>query len=119
MSKICAAPGQLSATHANFLRTTPTADFTHVLMNPPFCGTHWMEHVRHAFEFLAPGGSLHAILPASAEVGTSSKHLKFRAWAQQYTRWGDELRFETLPPGSFSESGTNVQTVILRIYREG
>ncbi len=87
---------------ANFLETMPTADFDHVVMNPPFYGTHYVQHVRHALGFLKPGGTLTAILPATARYDHG--HLD--------GSWRD------LPVGSFSESGTNVNTVVLTIRTE-
>lgn len=101
---------------ANFLTWPVQPVYDAVLMNPPFHGTGWAQHVMHAFDAVKPGGSLHAILPITAETGTSKAHDAFRAWATQHSRWS-ELRFEDLPPGSFAESGTNVNTVILRLYK--
>lgn len=102
---------------ANFLEIPASPKFTHVVMNPPFYGTHWMEHVVHAFDFLAPGGTLVAILPVTAELGQTKKHKAFRKWAQQHTRWSRELDFVDLPPESFKSSGTRVNTLILTLHR--
>lgn len=108
---------RLSVIEANFLMMNPTGDYSAVIMNPPFCSTHWMDHVRHAFDFLAPGGDLFAILPASAEVNESPKHLAFRRWAESVNRnrWGRLWR--DLPPESFAASGTRVNTVVLTIRK--
>lgn len=86
---------------ANFLEHPARADFDMVVMNPPFYGRHYVKHVRHAEQFLKPGGILVSILPATAwydhgEIGGS---------------WSD------LPAGSFSEAGTNVPTGILKFRR--
>jgi len=98
---------------ANFLRVTPTPTYSHVVMNPPFSGTHWMEHILHAFEFLEPGGQLTAILPVTAELGTSRKHQTFAKWANQHEgRWFD------LPAESFAVSGTRVSTVVFTARKE-
>jgi hypothetical protein len=99
----------------NFLTERPTASFDHVIMNPPFFGTHWMQHVMHGFEFLKPGGTLTAILPITAESGETKKHVAFRKWAEQHVRWG--LTFQDLPAESFRSSGTMVNTVILRLHK--
>ena len=107
---------RLRCLRANFLRTTPVAEFTHVVMNPPFYGTHWMQHVVHAFDYLAPGGTLVAILPVSAELGHSAKHKKFRAWAKKRGGYGSPFR--DLPAESFAESGTRVNTVVLTIHKD-
>jgi len=106
---------RLRCIRGNFLRSTPVAEFTHVVMNPPFYGTHWMQHVVHAFDFLAPGGTLVAILPVTAELGTSGKHTKFRAWAKKHVGYGSPFR--DLPSESFASSGTRVNTVVLTLHR--
>ena len=95
---------------ANFLSVLPVAKYDAVVMNPPFYGAHWMDHVMHAFKFLKPFGELRAILPATAEFGTSKKHKEFHQWVQ---RSSSHNYWKSLPTGSFKESGTNVSTVIL------
>ena len=82
---------------ANFLETTPTPDYDRVVMNPPFYGKHYAKHVNHALRFLKPGGTLTAILPATARYDHGLLD----------GRWSD------LPVGSFSESGTNINTTVL------
>jgi hypothetical protein len=82
---------------ANFLQTVPEPKFDFVVMNPPFYGRHYAKHVDHAMKFLVPGGTLIAILPATA----------------RYDHGLVDGRWEDLPVGSFSESGTNINTCIL------
>lgn len=101
---------------ANFLDLTPAPVYSHIVMNPPFCGTHWMEHVVHAYDFLRPGGKLVAILPVTADVGDTRKHREFRDWLM---RIPSERRFKDLPPESFAESGTMINTVTLTLKRAG
>ena len=105
----------LTVTRGNFLTTPATPEYDCVVMNPPFSGTHWMEHVMHAFDFLKPGGKLVAVLPATAEIGSSAKHVAFQEWALKHSRWG--RAFTDLPAESFSESGTRVSTVLLTISK--
>lgn len=116
LARLPAARGQLTAVLANFLQMPQDPSYTHVLMNPPFFGTHWMDHVVHAYGFLAPGGLLVAILPATAEVSESRRHEEFREWAKARaeSHW---CMFSGLPPESFAPSGTRVQTVTLRLRR--
>lgn len=85
---------------ANFLETVPTGDFDLVVMNPPFYGRHYAKHVEHALRFLKPGGRLVAILPATA----------------RYDHGLVDGRWYDLPVGSFSESGTNINTSVLTIW---
>lgn len=106
----------LRVTCANFLTMRPDPVHDLVLMNPPFSGTHWMRHVHHAFDFLKPGGTLRAILPASAEVNETPAHQKFRAWAKCHGPGWRGL-WRDLPPESFAEVGTNIATVILTLHK--
>jgi hypothetical protein len=87
---------------ANFLETVPTGDYDRVVMNPPFYGKHYAKHVTHAFKFLKPGGTLTAILPITA----------------RYDHGLLDGRWEDLPVGSFSESGTNINTTVLTMFSE-
>lgn len=88
-----------SVVTANFLEQAPEPIFDKVVMNPPFYGRHYAQHVRHAYKFLKPGGTLVSILPATAHYDH------------------DELKGEwrDLPVGSFSETGTNVPTGMLKM----
>ncbi|MCL8382087.1 DUF4942 domain-containing protein [Xanthobacter aminoxidans] len=86
---------------ANFLETEPTGDFDQVVMNPPFYGRHYARHVEHAMRFLKPGGRLTAILPVTARYDHG---LLTGSW-------------DDLPVGSFSESGTNINTTVLTMSR--
>lgn len=82
--------------------------FDAVLMNPPFDRGRDCDHVRHAFSFLKPGGRLVAVMSAGVEFREDKRTADFRAWVE---RFGG--RFSDLPPGTFAESGTNVNTVLL------
>lgn len=84
---------------ANFLDQPPTADFDAVVMNPPFYGRHYLRHVTHALRFLKPGGTLVAILPATARYDHG----------ELTGEWRD------LPVASFAEAGTNVPTTMIRM----
>ena len=96
----CRAKGH-GVHHGNFLEFLfrPSELFDGVIMNPPFYGKHYVKHVEHALHFIKPGGTLTAILPVTARY--DHKLLK--------GSWDD------LPVGSFSESGTNINTTILTI----
>lgn len=107
---------RLEVEAANFLTMHPVPKYTHVILNPPFCSTHWMAHVRHAFDFLGPRGTLIAILPVSAQLGTSKAHEAFTRWAEQHAPYGrPSSMFQDLPPESFKASGTRVSTVVLTL----
>lgn len=107
----------LRVQQCNFLQAKPNPVYNRVFMNPPFYGTHWMEHVSHAFEFLKPGGVLYAILPATAETGETSKHVAFRKWAEKYLDRWDKRMFFDLPQEAFAEAGTRINTVWIELHK--
>jgi hypothetical protein len=86
---------------ANFLEHPATPEFDAVVMNPPFYGKHYAQHVRHAYKFLRPGGTLVSILPAAARYD----HNELQG------EWRD------LPVASFAEAGTNVPTTMLKLRK--
>lgn len=99
-----------------------TARFDRVVMNPPFIksgkGDH-IDHVRHAFDMLKPGGVLVSVLPSGVLFRQDRRHAEFRAWAFDLSgRPGSPLApLAPLPEGSFKESGTMVNTCTLKLVR--
>ena len=99
----------------DFLKAGPRdlGQYDVVLMNPPFDRGRDCDHVRHAWQFVKPGGRLVAIMSARAEYGEDARHRalhKLIDGAQPYRGrkfWWD------LPERSFSHAGTNVNTVCL------
>ena len=90
----------------NFLAWETKARFDHIIMNPPFYGKHYAKHIAKAYELLADGGTITAILPVTAKMNHGIIDKEY-----PHCRWSD------LPVGSFSESGTNINTVIVRIHK--
>lgn len=86
----------------NFLEAAARPVHDLIVMNPPFYGKHWRKHLDWARRFLAPGGTLICILPASARY---DGHLDDLLAGD---RWGE--RWYDLPVASFAESGTNIGT---------
>jgi predicted RNA methylase len=84
--------------------------FDRIVMNPPFDGGRDIDHVTHALEFLRPGGRLAAVMSAGVEFRQDRKATDFRALVE---RMGGQ--FCDLPPGSFAEVGTNVNTCIVTL----
>lgn len=98
--------------HANFLEVATPKLFDMVVMNPPFYGQHYAKHVRHAWSLLAPGGTLVAILPATARYDHGLLDDLVKEGGHRYDgAWHD------LPVGSFSESGTNINTTVLTLHK--
>ncbi len=105
--------GNYSVWPGDFLERQAVPAFDRVIMNPPFDRRRDIDHVRHALRFLAPGGRLVAIMSASAEFTETKRGKAFRRdlAAMEKVEWTD------LPARSFSEHGTNVNTVLLTVDR--
>lgn len=74
-----------------------------VLMNPPFKMGTDIKHIRHALDFLSPGGVLVSLCAAGPK--------QRKAFATAANEWID------LPAGSFKESYTNVAAAIV-VFRK-
>lgn len=98
----------------DMLAIEPRQQFDRVLMNPPFENGQDIEHVRHAFECLKPGGRLVAIMSTGPFFRQDRKATVFRDWFAALHGERHEL-----PAGSFKASGTGVATVMIVIEREG
>lgn len=88
----------------NDLLTAETAPiYDAVVMNPPF--SEECEHIKRAFDFLRPGGSLVAVCSSSIQWKNTRKYEQFRDWLSEHTHSIDECgaKFEM----------TGVHTVVL------
>lgn len=88
----------------NDLLTAETAPiYDAVVMNPPF--SEECEHIKRAFDFLRPGGSLVAVCSSSIQWKSTRKYEQFRDWLSEHTHFIDECgaKFEM----------TGVHTVVL------
>lgn len=79
--------------------------FDAVIMNPPFSKNQDTKHIRHAWNFLKPGGRLVAICGEGAFFRDYREESEFRHWLLRI-----DAENEQLPAGEFKESGTNVKT---------
>jgi len=75
--------------------------FHGIIMNPPFGDAADIKHIKHAIGFLKPGGRLVALCANGPRQRAQLKPLA--------NYWED------LPPGSFSDQGTNVNVALLVI----
>lgn len=100
----------------DFLALKPSATglYDRVVMNPPFDRERDIDHVIHALDFLKPSGFLLAIMSAGTEFRETRKSVAFRALIAKM-----HGKFDDLPAGSFSSVGTNVNTIYLRVWKDG
>ncbi|MDO2946923.1 methyltransferase [Aeromonas simiae] len=97
---------------SDFMATTPAQSYDAVVMNPPFSGDMDVDHVRHAYDHLKPGGRLVAIVSATAGDRQNNKNKAFREWFDGLG--GSE---QAMPDGAFKASlnPTDVRTKIFVI----
>lgn len=81
-----------------------------IIMNPPFTKQQDIEHVSHALKFLKISGILVSVMSPSIKFRTNKKTKNFLDLIGNY-----KYEIHDLPPGSFKQSGTMVNTVILKI----
>jgi hypothetical protein len=96
------------------LRPDPVRLYDRVVMNPPFDRERDIDHVVRAFDFLKPDGQLVAIMSAGTEFRETKKAGAFRELMREMGG-----RFHDLPAGSFSSVGTNVNTMLVTVWKNG
>jgi hypothetical protein len=57
--------------------------YDRIIMNPPFAKGIGYAHVKRAYDLLAPGGRLVAIIPEGYLFGTSRENVAFQEWARR------------------------------------
>ena len=91
---------------ADFLQCNgDLGQFDRIIMNPPFGNAADIQHITHALKMLRPGGRLVAICANGPRQNEKLKPLT----EKQGGSW------EPLPPDTFKDSGTSVNTVLLTI----
>lgn len=113
---------------SDFMTYNPAHVYDRIYMNPPFEGTQDIDHVTHAYELLAPGGKLAAIVSESTFFRTGERWEAFRnrffgdyssipREPKNYT-WKKNKAI-TLPDGSFKNAfnSTGVATRLVIIQR--
>lgn len=90
-------------------------EYDAIIMNPPFSDNQDIEHVRHAFDLLKPGGKLVAIMGEGAFFRGGKTENAFREWIDEQ---GADV--EKLPEGTFTDrtllntTGANARLVVVK-----
>ena len=87
--------------------------FDRILMNPPFENQSDLLHVAIAFSMLAPDGIIVAIMSVGVTFRENKKTVKFREKILK----PHCTHLEHLTSGAFKESGTMVNTIMLRLEK--
>ena len=96
----------------NFLTEVKEPKYNRVIMNPPFSDGQDIQHIRHAFNCLAPDGKIVAIASESISFRKDLKYKEFRDWLEDKCSIN-----EPLPKGSFLKSdrptGINARILVI------
>ena len=92
----------------DFLELSPQPIYDAVLMNPPF--SQECEHIRHAYDFLKPGGMLATVCLPRISQSQFRKYTEFRDWLA-----GHPHSIQHLQDIKFEMTG--VSTDLLAIHR--
>lgn len=83
--------------------------FDRIIMNPPFANSQDVKHILHAYSLLQEGGTL---------VSVASYNIRTREWKLYDDLRALPIEWFEVDSGAFKESGTMVNTVILRIFKK-
>jgi predicted RNA methylase len=86
--------------------------FDRIIMNPPFSKGQDIAHVTHALSLLKPGGCLVAVLSAGVLFRQTKAYKAFRDMAENSCS-----STVSLPPNTFKESGTSINTVLFTFIK--
>lgn len=87
--------------------------FTNVIMNPPFKGDLLVNHIFMAYDLLMDNGVLVSIIKENLLYMNDNKSLEFKKWLDY-----NDAFVEMLPYGSFKESGTMIDTGIIKVRKK-
>lgn len=86
--------------------------YDRIISNPPFINLCEIDHIRHHYGCLKPGGRLVSLLSPSPLTSSQQKAVEFRAWLE--TVGAHE---EALPPGSFKKAdravGASIHMIVI------
>ena len=103
--------GYYVALARDFLEEDAKADV--IVMNPPFTKQQDVKHILHAWDCLNHGGRLVSIVSESPFFRENKLSKQFREWLDE-----NNATVIRLDPGTFKESGTMVNTRLIKVIKE-
>ena len=89
-----------------------TGEYDRVVMNPPFEDGQDMDHVRHAFDQLKPGGRLVAVMAATSGDRQRAKDQDFKQFVEDNDGWFESVEADAFK-SSFRPTGVNTKILVL------
>lgn len=82
-----------------------------IIANPPFAKNQDIDHIRKMWDVLAPGGTIVTISSKHWWLSSNKKETAFKTWLMDNL----EASVNSIEAGTFSESGTKVETFLIKI----
>ena len=99
---------QFAVIAGDFLEQDPSPIYDRVVMNPPFEKGAAAKHVQHAYEFLADGGRLVAIVPNGPQFQ------KMEDWVDDVGGWSRQLPADSFKGvDSFRQTGVHTRLLVI------
>ncbi|MGN6435976.1 MAG: PRTRC system protein E [Agriterribacter sp.] len=96
----------------NFLRCDRKEYYDYIIANPPFTNSQDILHICKMYQCLKPGGTIVTLASPSWTFGSKKIQIDFRSWLIAIS-----AEQSMIDEGTFKESGTNIQTVMLEIRK--
>jgi predicted RNA methylase len=106
----------------DFEEFTPSEKYDRIVMNPPFgTGTEGTDglHVRRAYDMLAPGGRLVAVMSSGTFARSDAKAKAFRDWLESVGGTNEPLPTDTFSRDRTGMPTTDVNTQLVVIDKPG
>lgn len=96
----------------DFLEAGDSIEFDRIIANPPFRNNQDIDHIYKMYEICKKGGRIVTMSSKHWTFANGKKETKFREWIKEV----NAIQI-TIEGGSFSESGTQIETIMLIINK--
>ena len=114
LREILVAKGYDVKVGGDFLDHTPLRPWDRILMNPPFEKGQDADHIRHAFECLAPGGRMVALCSSGPFFRNDGKSQAFREWIQDVNALVEDVSANSFNGSdAFRRTGVSIKMLVI------
>ena len=86
-------------------------EYDRIVMNPPFSKNKDVEHVRHAYSLLKPGGKIIAIVSEHPFFANDKVSKEFREWFEEVGVFDEKMEGAFQGPDAFRKTGVNTRLI--------
>lgn len=92
---------------------THSGQYDRIVMNPPFERGQDIDHVRKAFDLLAPGGRVVAVMSEGPFFREDTKSSEFREWLDEVGGTSEQMAEAFKGKEAFRQTGVNTRLVVI------